>query len=54
MLHDRRDQIDYLLDNRVLDALRLWLEPYPDGTLPSLDVRRGILQILAQVDDAIT
>ncbi|KAM0684110.1 Transcription factor iws1 [Mitosporidium daphniae] len=45
----RRDLIDYLLDNRILDAIRLWLEPYPDGSLPSIDVRKSILHILAQL-----
>lgn len=50
----RRDLIDYLLDNRILDAIRLWLEPYPDGSLPSIDVRKSILHILAQVNTMLS
>ncbi|KAH6822652.1 hypothetical protein C2S53_017198 [Perilla frutescens var. hirtella] len=34
------------LDRGVLDALREWLEPLPDGSIPSIDVRATVFKCL--------
>eukprot|EP00127_Corallochytrium_limacisporum_P003714 Clim_evm46s152 gene=Clim_evmTU46s152 len=38
------------VDEGILHAMRLWLELLPDKSLPSLDVRRTILEILQKVE----
>ncbi|KAJ6808946.1 protein IWS1-like protein 1-like [Iris pallida] len=35
------------LDHGVLTLLKNWLEPLPDGSLPNMNIRTAILQILA-------
>ncbi|XP_047326807.1 protein IWS1 homolog 1-like [Impatiens glandulifera] len=35
-----------LLDHGVLTLLKTWLEPLPDGSLPNINIREAILQIL--------
>lgn len=35
-----------ILENDVLEAVKLWLEPYADGTLPSINLRKSLLSIL--------
>lgn len=35
-----------LLDNEVLISVRRWLEPLPNRTLPSPNIRKAILEIL--------
>ncbi|XP_047326805.1 protein IWS1 homolog 1-like [Impatiens glandulifera] len=35
-----------LLDHGVLTLLKTWLEPLPDGSLPNINIREVILQIL--------
>ncbi|KAI7848649.1 hypothetical protein BDC45DRAFT_522762 [Circinella umbellata] len=37
---------DSILDNQLLDGIRLWLEPLPDRSLPSLDIQNSMLDIL--------
>ncbi|KAI8142884.1 hypothetical protein BJV82DRAFT_110237 [Fennellomyces sp. T-0311] len=37
---------DSILDNQLLDTIRLWLEPLPDRSLPSLDIQNSMLDIL--------
>ncbi|KAG1180195.1 hypothetical protein G6F70_000366 [Rhizopus microsporus] len=37
---------DLILDNGLLDAIRVWLEPLPDRSLPSLDIQVAMLDIL--------
>ncbi|KAG0747958.1 hypothetical protein G6F57_007284 [Rhizopus arrhizus] len=37
---------DLILDNGLLDTIRLWLEPLPDRSLPSLDIQVAMLDIL--------
>lgn len=36
----------YLLDNMILAAFRSWLNPLPDGSLPNIQVRTTLLDIL--------
>jgi transcription factor SPN1 len=42
----RQDIHDLLLDNQILEGIRVWLEPFPDGVLPSVDIRTFILESL--------
>ena len=37
------------LDHGVLTLLKNWLEPLPDGSLPNINIRAAILQILTDV-----
>ncbi|KAI7870053.1 hypothetical protein BDF14DRAFT_1874092 [Spinellus fusiger] len=37
---------DSILDNQLLESIRLWLEPLPDRSLPSLDIQTEMLDIL--------
>ncbi|KAG1472698.1 hypothetical protein G6F56_001384 [Rhizopus delemar] len=37
---------DLILDNGLLEAIRLWIEPLPDRSLPSLDIQQAMLDIL--------
>ncbi|OAD73002.1 hypothetical protein PHYBLDRAFT_146316 [Phycomyces blakesleeanus NRRL 1555(-)] len=40
---------DSILDNQLLDSIRLWLEPLPDRSLPSLDIQTEMLDILEKL-----
>lgn len=40
---------DAILDNQLLDMVRLWLEPLPDRSLPSLDIQNELLDALDKV-----
>eukprot|EP01087_Luapelamoeba_hula_P016294 TRINITY_DN5009_c1_g1_i1.p1 TRINITY_DN5009_c1_g1~~TRINITY_DN5009_c1_g1_i1.p1 ORF type:complete len:377 (+),score=94.23 TRINITY_DN5009_c1_g1_i1:550-1680(+) len=40
---------DALLDNGVLTAVKKWLDPMPDSSLPALNVRRDLLTVLAKL-----
>ncbi|OZJ02865.1 hypothetical protein BZG36_04086 [Bifiguratus adelaidae] len=37
------------LDNGILDSMRMWLEPLPDGSLPALDLQTEIMTILEKL-----
>ncbi|MCL7051572.1 hypothetical protein MKW94_018364 [Papaver nudicaule] len=37
------------LDRGVLTLLKNWLEPLPDGSLPNINVRTGVLKVLTQL-----
>ncbi|KAK4516720.1 uncharacterized protein ATC70_011698 [Mucor velutinosus] len=37
---------DAILDNGLLEMIRLWLEPLPDRSLPSLDIQSEMLDVL--------
>ncbi|KAM6556567.1 hypothetical protein CsatB_003586 [Cannabis sativa] len=37
------------LDHGVLNLLRTWLEPLPDGSLPNINIRAAILKILNDI-----
>jgi transcription factor SPN1 len=37
------------LDNGILEAIRLWLEPYDDAVLPSVDLQISLLDSLAKM-----
>lgn len=37
---------DQFIDNNILEAIKLWLEPLPDGSVPSLDILIALIEIL--------
>ncbi|CAO3635192.1 unnamed protein product [Cunninghamella blakesleeana] len=43
---------DSILDNQLLDAIRVWLEPLPDRALPSLEIQNELLDILDKLPAA--
>ncbi|CAA17070.1 transcription elongation factor complex subunit Iws1 [Schizosaccharomyces pombe] len=40
---------DTILDNNVLDSVRMWLEPLPDRSLPALNIQRSLMDILTKL-----
>lgn len=46
IVDDSKHLQDLILDNGLLDAIRVWLEPLPDRSLPSLDIQVAMLDIL--------
>lgn len=45
----RKDNQEILLDNGFLYSVKQWLEPYPDDSLPLLDIRTKLLEALDRV-----
>jgi hypothetical protein len=45
----RRQLQQEFLDRGVLSSLKNWLEPLPDGSLPNINIRTGILKLLTDV-----
>lgn len=40
---------DSILENNLLDSVRMWLEPLPDRSLPALDIQRVLFKALVQL-----
>ncbi|EPX72558.1 transcription elongation factor complex subunit Iws1 [Schizosaccharomyces octosporus yFS286] len=40
---------DTILDNNLLDSVRMWLEPLPDRSLPALNIQQSLLDILTKL-----
>ncbi|VEU23167.1 DEKNAAC104215 [Brettanomyces naardenensis] len=40
---------DSILDNNLLEAVRIWLEPLPDGSLPSYEIQKTLLKELTKM-----
>lgn len=40
---------DSILDNNMLEAVRIWLEPLPDGSLPSYEIQKTLLSELKKL-----
>lgn len=40
---------DSILDNNMLEAVRIWLEPLPDASLPSYEIQKTLLTELAKM-----
>ena len=40
---------DSILDNNMLEAVRIWLEPLPDGSLPSYEIQRTLINELTKL-----
>lgn len=45
----RRHFHEVLLDNEVLISVRRWLEPLPNRTLPSPNIRKALLEVLKTI-----
>ncbi|KAI8825612.1 uncharacterized protein EV422DRAFT_563443 [Fimicolochytrium jonesii] len=53
LMYLQRDQLqDQILDNHLLEGVRLWLEPLPDASLPALDIQRAMFDVLRNMDIA--
>ena len=50
---NQQHMLEFLLDNRLLEAIRMWMEPLPNGTLPSVDLRLSLLQALVDISPSI-
>ncbi|CCH60335.1 hypothetical protein TBLA_0C05380 [Henningerozyma blattae CBS 6284] len=37
---------DTILDNNLLQSVRIWLEPLPDGSLPSYEIQKNLFQTI--------
>ncbi|KAK5669779.1 hypothetical protein BDV3_003852 [Batrachochytrium dendrobatidis] len=37
------------LENNILEGIKLWLEPLTDGSLPSLDIQKGMMETLSKM-----
>ncbi|KAI3875564.1 hypothetical protein MKW92_037170 [Papaver armeniacum] len=48
VLSKKQLQFEFL-DRGVLTLLKNWLEPLPDGSLPNINVRTGVLEILTEL-----
>lgn len=42
----RKNLADSVLDNNLLESIRVWLEPLPDGSLPAYEIQKVIFQSL--------
>ncbi|KAK6534295.1 Transcription factor iws1 [Arthrobotrys megalospora] len=56
MLHEvvaafRSKDMRMNMDGEILKALRFWLEPLPDRSLPAYDIQRDLFQILVEMPD---
>lgn len=40
---------DTILDNNLLQSVRIWLEPLPDGSLPSFEIQRSLFAALEKL-----
>ncbi|OUM54564.1 hypothetical protein BVG19_g3969 [[Candida] boidinii] len=40
---------DSILDNNLLEAVRIWLEPLPDSSLPAFEIQKTLLQELTKL-----
>lgn len=47
--HSRSHLESSILDNGLLDAVKKWLEPLPDKSLPALNIQRSLMQLLTKV-----
>lgn len=46
---DRSELQEVFLDHHILDGFQSWLEPLPDGSLPSYDIRLTLFQLLLKL-----
>ncbi|CDK25066.1 unnamed protein product [Kuraishia capsulata CBS 1993] len=45
----RANLSDSILDNNMLESVRLWLEPLPDGSLPAYEIQKSMFQAVQQL-----
>lgn len=49
---NRVDLHESLLENNILLAIRFWLDPLPDGSLPSYEIQKNLINILVDLNIA--
>lgn len=40
---------DTILDNNLLQSVRIWLEPLPDGSLPSYEIQKNLFSMIKEL-----
>ncbi|KAG6900615.1 hypothetical protein C0993_007838 [Termitomyces sp. T159_Od127] len=50
ILHCRASLAQSMIDNNLLEAVRRWLEPLPDHSLPALNIQREFFAILRKME----
>ncbi len=48
-VHCRQDLKDTFIDSGVMMAIKEWISPLPDKSLPALKIREELLKILQEV-----
>ncbi|KAJ1917860.1 Transcription factor iws1 [Mycoemilia scoparia] len=46
---NKPDLYEVYLDNSILTAFRMWLEPFDDGSLPSIDIQSTLLELMLKM-----
>jgi transcription factor SPN1 len=46
---ERKNFHEKLLENYILEPIKIWLEPLADGSLPSINIRKSLLEALEKV-----
>lgn len=49
LAHKRASLAESLVDNGLLEAVKRWLEPLPDKSLPAVNIQRPLFEILRNV-----
>ncbi|KAF3902049.1 hypothetical protein AA313_de0208918 [Arthrobotrys entomopaga] len=47
----RQKELKSIIDGNLLEAVRFWLEPLPDRSLPAYDIQRDLFQVLLDMQD---
>ena len=47
---DRASLAQSIIDNNLLDAVRRWLEPLPDRSLPALNIQRELFGVIKKME----
>ncbi|KAI8913283.1 hypothetical protein EDD86DRAFT_200157 [Gorgonomyces haynaldii] len=45
-LLQKESNYEFYIEHEILSAIKLWLEPLPDGSLPSLDIQKTLMAAL--------
>lgn len=48
--HNRASLAQSMIDNNLLEAVRRWLEPLPDRSLPALNIQREFFNIIRKME----
>lgn len=43
---EKKNLADSILDNNLLEAVRMWLEPLPDASLPAFEIQRALFGVI--------
>jgi transcription factor SPN1 len=44
-----KPHFEYLIENGILTAMKAWLGPLPDGSLPNITIRTELIRVLNDV-----